>query len=81
MNVGRLMQYFAEGDVVSPETLAEAGIIKSQRDLVAILAEGELDRAFTVRAHRVSANARMKIEAAGGTVEKLPVQRGGRRTR
>jgi ribosomal protein L18E len=34
-----------------------------------------------VRAHRISASARKKIEDAGGTVEKLPFQRGGRRTR
>ena len=36
---------------------------------VKILASGEIDRALTVRAHAVSAAARQKIEAAGGTVE------------
>lgn len=81
VNVGRLVDYFEEGAVVSPETLAEVGIIKSSKELVAVLGEGELDRAYTVHAHRISASARQKIEAAGGTVEKLPVQRGGRRTR
>ena len=81
VNVKRLALYFEDGALVSPQTLAEAGIIKSPRELVAILGEGELDRAYTVRAHRFSASARQKIEAAGGTVEKLPVQRGGRRTR
>jgi large subunit ribosomal protein L15 len=81
VNVGRLADYFAEGAVVSPETLVEVGIIKSPKELVAILGEGELECAYTVRAHRISAGARQKIEAAGGTVEKLPVQRGGRRTR
>lgn len=81
VNVKRLVAYFEDGAVISPETLAEAGIIKSPQDLVAILGEGELDRAYTVRAHRISAGARQKIEDAGGTVEKLPVQRGGRRTR
>jgi len=81
VNVGRLVKYFEDGAVISPETLAATGIIKSPRELVAILGEGELDRAYTVRAHRISASARQKIEAAGGTVEKLPVQRGGYRTR
>jgi large subunit ribosomal protein L15 len=81
VNVGRLVKYFEDGAVVTPETLAEVGIIKSSRELVAILGEGELDRAYTIRAHRVSASAQAKIEAAGGTVEKLPVQRGGYRTR
>lgn len=81
VNLKRLLAYFEEGAVISPETLAEAGIIKSPKELVAILGVGELDRAYTVRAHRISASARQKIEAAGGTAEKLPVQRGGRRTR
>jgi large subunit ribosomal protein L15 len=81
VNVGRLVDYFPDGAVVSPQALAEAGIIKSPKELVAILGEGELDRAYVVRAHRISAGARQKIEAAGGAVEKLPVQRGGRRTR
>jgi large subunit ribosomal protein L15 len=75
------MAYFEAGAVISPETLAAAGIIKSPKDLVAILGVGELDRAYTVRAHRISASACQKIEAAGGTAEKLPVQRGGHRTR
>ncbi len=81
LNVKRLVKYFEDGAVISPETLAEVGIIKSAKELVAILGEGELDRSYTVRAHRISAGARQKIEAAGGTVEKLPVQRGGYRTR
>ncbi len=81
VNVKRLMAYFEDGAEVSPETLAQVGIIKSPRELVAILGEGELDRAYTVRTHRISASARQKIESAGGTVEKLPVKRGGRRTR
>ena len=81
VNVGRLARYFQDGAVVSPETLAEVGIIKSPRALVAILGHGELDRAYTVHAHRISASARQKIEAAGGSVEQLPVQRGGKRTR
>jgi large subunit ribosomal protein L15 len=81
VNVKRLVKHFADGAEVSPETLAEVGIIKSPDDLVAILGEGQLDRAYNVRAHRISAGARAKIEAAGGTVEELPVQRGGYRTR
>jgi large subunit ribosomal protein L15 len=81
VNIGRLVEYFDDGAVISPETLADVGIIKSPRELVAVLGEGELDRTFTVRAHRISASARAKIEAAGGSAEKLPVQRGGYRTR
>jgi large subunit ribosomal protein L15 len=58
--------------VVDPEAMAAKGLVKNNanRDWpVKILAEGEIDRALTVRAHAVSAAARAKIEAAGGTVE------------
>lgn len=81
VNLKRLMDYFDDGDTVSPEVLADVGIIKSPEELVVILGEGEIDRALLVRSHRVSAGARRKIEEAGGSVELLPVQRGGRRTR
>jgi large subunit ribosomal protein L15 len=81
VNVGRLEKYFVEDAVISPESLAEAGIIKSSRQLVAVLGEGELNRSYMVKAHRVSAGARKKIEDAGGTIELLTWQRGGYRTR
>ncbi|HIE38442.1 MAG TPA: 50S ribosomal protein L15 [Anaerolineales bacterium] len=80
VNVERL-NGFRRGSVVTPEKLAEAGIIKRPDELVVILGRGELKKALTVKAHRFSAGARAKIEAAGGTVEELPWQRGGRRTR
>lgn len=71
VNVGRL-SVFDAGATVDPEALAAKGLVKNNanRDWpVKILAEGEIDRALTVRAHAVSAAARAKIEAAGGTVE------------
>ena len=60
---------FQAGDVVSPESLVTHGLVKEVTDLVVILGHGEIDRALTVKAHRFSATARQKIEAAGGTVE------------
>ncbi len=59
---------------VTPEVLAEKGIIRNAKLPVVILGEGELDRALTVRAHRFSATAKAKIEAAGGVAEVLSVQ-------
>jgi len=58
---------------VTPEVLAEKGIIRNAKLPVVILGDGELDRALTVQAHRFSANAKAKIEAAGGVAEVLPV--------
>ena len=72
---------FQEGAEVTPEALVEAGIIKRMDELVVILGCGELKHPLTVRAHRFSASARAKIEAAGGVVEELPWRRGGYRTR
>lgn len=68
VNLARLAAFEANAEV-SPETLAQAGIIKKASDRVAILADGELDRPLVIKAHRVSKNACAKIEAVGGTVE------------
>jgi len=73
VNLYRLSRFDA-GSEVSPATLAEMGIIKSPRRAVAILGQGDIDRPLTVKAHRVSTGARAKIEAAGGTVEILPLK-------
>ena len=74
VNVGRLQKKFGDGgQEVTPEALIEAGMIKRGDKAVAILGEGELSVALTVKAHRFSKNAREKIEAAGGTVEVLPL--------
>jgi len=72
VNLGRLQEKFGEsGQEVTPETLAEAGIIKRSDEAVAILGDGELTTALTVKAHRFSKSAKEKIEAAGGAVEIL----------
>ncbi len=72
INLERLA-VFEAGAEVTPESLAEAGLIKSPRQPVVILGEGEIDRPLKVRAHRFSASARKKILAAGGTVEEIPL--------
>lgn len=64
------LEVFDAGAEVTPETLRERGMIR-HKGRVKVLAEGELDRALTVKAHAFSASAREKIETAGGTVEIL----------
>ena len=74
VNLDRLQEKFGEGQQeVTPEALIEAGIIKRSDKAVAILGDGELSTALTIKAHRFSKSAREKIEAAGGTVEILPL--------
>jgi large subunit ribosomal protein L15 len=68
VNVGRL-NGLAAGTEVTGASLKAAGIIsRIGRDGVKILGSGELSVKLTVRAEKVSAGARAKIEAAGGTV-------------
>jgi|ERR1017187_7325042 large subunit ribosomal protein L15 len=62
---------FAAGDTVTPESLTERKIVRSQRDGVKILGSGELKIALTVRAHAFSKSAAEKIASAGGTTEVL----------
>jgi large subunit ribosomal protein L15 len=69
VNVERL-NGFPAGSEITPEVMAETGIIKSGK-LVKVLGEGKVDRALTVKAHKFSASAREKILAAGGSVEEL----------
>jgi large subunit ribosomal protein L15 len=54
---------------ITRDTLAEVGLIKSNKGHVKVLANGEITQAITVRGLKVSAGARDKILAAGGRVE------------
>lgn len=67
----RDLQKFSAGSVVDIESLAQQGLtpLNLKHAGVKVLGDGELKVALTVRAHRFSAAAREKIEAAGGTAE------------
>jgi len=54
---------------VTPETLAEAGLVRRNHGKIKLMANGKLRGAVTVRGVKMSAAAREKIVAAGGTVE------------
>ena len=56
-------------DFITPEVLVERGIIKNLRDGLKVLGEGEIQRAFTLKADAFSASALAKIAAAGGKAE------------
>jgi large subunit ribosomal protein L15 len=71
VNVDTIGARFEAGSVVTPDTLAERGLIKDAGARVKVLARGEVAAAFTVRAHRFSGKAAEKIAAAGGSVETI----------
>jgi len=54
---------------ITPQVLAEAGLIKRKTQPVKILGVGELGRPVTIRAHKFSKLAIQKIQAAGGRAE------------
>ncbi len=69
VNVDTLGERFEANAEIGPEALREAGILKGRIDRVKILGRGELAVPLTVRAHRFTAEAKRKIEAAGGKAE------------
>lgn len=72
INLDRLAQFEFGDETVNPELMAAIGLIKKSSDRVAILGDGEIAEAITVQAHRFSATAKEKIEAAGGKAEVIP---------
>ncbi|HVB21090.1 MAG TPA: 50S ribosomal protein L15 [Ktedonobacteraceae bacterium] len=75
VNIAEL-EAFEANSQVTPETLAAQGLItrNESKGLLKILGNGDVDRVLTIRAHKISAGARAKIEAAGGTIELIPVK-------
>ncbi len=69
VNVSTLAAKFEDGAVVDGAALKAAGITKSEFEPVKVLGNGELAKKLTVQVDKVSASAKAKIEAAGGSVE------------
>lgn len=70
VNLDSLNQ-FDDGARIDVEAIRKAGLANGPVKLVKILGDGELKKKLTVIAHKFSASAKQKIEAAGGTVEVL----------
>jgi large subunit ribosomal protein L15 len=70
VNLGQ-MEVFEAGLCVDVEVLLKNGLISKVRDGVKVLANGELTKALTVKAHKFSDAAKAKIVAAGGTAEEI----------
>jgi large subunit ribosomal protein L15 len=69
VNLDQLTESFKGDTEVSPESLQNARLLRDPRNPIVILGRGEMKVALKVRAHRVSAGAKAKIEKAGGSVE------------
>jgi large subunit ribosomal protein L15 len=72
VNVGDVDRLFAEGDTVDAASLKSKGLANGQSDGVRILGTGDITKKLIVKANHVSASAKQKIEAKGGTIELIP---------
>ena len=69
VNVGQLATAYIKGEVVSPKTLKQKGLIASVKPGVKILGNGDIALARTIKGCAVSKTAAEKITAVGGTIE------------
>lgn len=69
VNVGDLDARFEAGAVIDEESLRKAGLLNGRCDVVKLLADGEVEKSYSVRIGKVSAAARAKIEKAGGSIQ------------
>lgn len=71
VNIDQLGQAFKANASVDPESLAAAHLLREPANPIKLLGRGEIKIALKVKVHRVSAGAKSKIEAAGGSVETI----------
>ena len=64
----RDLEGFDAGAEVTPEALAEKGLIRNTKYDLKILGHGDLSKQLSVSAHNFSKSAREKIEQAGGSI-------------
>jgi large subunit ribosomal protein L15 len=70
VNLDRLAVFEANTEI-TPELLSEAGIVRELKTPIKILGRGEIEIPLSIAAHKFSASARQKIEAAGGSVREI----------
>lgn len=70
VNVDDLSKTFKTGMKVTPKLLEKVGLVGSATSPVKVLGDGAITIAITLSGCRVSASAKQKIEAAGGSIMK-----------
>jgi large subunit ribosomal protein L15 len=71
VNIADIEANFEAGAVIDENILREKALIGKHQHQLKILADGEITKAMTIKAHKFSKAAIIKIEAAGGTCEVL----------
>ena len=70
VNLGALA-VFGENATVDAKALADSGLIRGSGRPVKVLAEGDAPKGLKLTVNKISAAAQTKIEAAGGSVERI----------
>jgi large subunit ribosomal protein L15 len=88
VNLGDLEASFEAGATVDAESLKKVGLVKAELDGLKILGGGQLNKALTIKANKVTESAKIAIEKAGGKIEiiaekelKIPARGQGVRAR
>jgi large subunit ribosomal protein L15 len=71
ISLAKLEENFSAGDEITPEILHERGLIKKAKHDLVVLGTGNFSKALKISAHRFTAGAKKKIEAAGGTMTEI----------
>jgi len=70
VKIGQLGVFEPDSEV-TPEKMLAAGVVKSLRQPIKVLADGDIGHPLLVKANKFSASAKAKIEVAGGKVEEV----------
>ena len=68
VDLGQLEKYFADGDVINPQSLLQKKLIDNIKVSAKILGDGEITKKLTIERCLVSKSGKEKIEKAGGKI-------------
>jgi len=75
VNVGAINGAFDEGSEITPADIRHRGLVKVRFDELKILGDGEVTKKLNLVVTRISASAKAKVEAVGGTVKIVAAKR------
>ncbi len=73
INIDALDAAFEDGAEISSALLSERGMLRQMRGGVKVLGRGEVTKKLVLKVQAISPSAKQKIEAAGGSVEIVPI--------
>ncbi len=70
VNLGQIAQKFPQGGLITPEMLEENGLVRSQKEWIKVLGEGEIGAQYELVADAISRSAEEKIVQGGGAFQR-----------